>query len=648
MIPVSTDVVQVQSSLTGESGEFTIDEEALAHVMEVLSGLYSDPEMAVVREYLTNAYDAQIDAGMVPGVNWTPIEITTPSHFQKSFVIRDFGVGMSVDDIRNIFSKYGKSTKRGSNSVVGMLGLGSKSALTYTNSFTITGIKNGVRVKALISKNAEDIPEFNIVDTRATDEPSGVEINIPVKDRNSFLTKTTNLLSFWESGLVKVDGRASERHTFEEIKPGVYVNVTSWGTPPSYIVMGNVPYMIDSEEIPMSIRQANIGFVAYVPIGSVAFAPSRERLKYTDDTKKVINDITSDIVKRLTEDAQKKIDAADTHFGGWLAYNGLPNPIKNLVGTASYRGVQFVVSFRHEHYSQTQTYDDRERAHEGSMLYMSSIEQAGLVVTGVDKTPTPTFKKKVRHYINDNGLKPRALLMDDDNDSVWMAHLPRVTADDIKAIKLPRTKSPGPRTEATYDVWVKDANGDVSFDSLSKVSGNVIYISPADMSSTRYKNGISPITFVNECVPNGHSLVVLSKNRFDKFLRNHPKAVPARQFFVKYVEDEEKKITDAEFMVDEIEYGTQIFLKKVDAADLHDPELREIAKTIQTTKGGKRASVNSLVNRLALASIRVNIPTRSVKFSLNAKYPLLSACAHQRDHGILYANAVYDSLKKGK
>ena len=42
-----------------------------------------------------------------------------------------------VEDIHSIYSQYGESTKRGTNAQNGMLGLGCKSALTYTNQFTM-------------------------------------------------------------------------------------------------------------------------------------------------------------------------------------------------------------------------------------------------------------------------------------------------------------------------------------------------------------------------------------------------------------------------------------------------------------------------------------------------------------------------------
>ena len=48
---------------TDDRTAMTFDENAIAHLMSVLTDLYSDPTLAVVREYSTNARDAQIAAG---------------------------------------------------------------------------------------------------------------------------------------------------------------------------------------------------------------------------------------------------------------------------------------------------------------------------------------------------------------------------------------------------------------------------------------------------------------------------------------------------------------------------------------------------------------------------------------------------------
>src|ERR1035437_10098491 len=93
-------VMNVTSTLQGERVGMSIDEGALAHIMSVLTDLYSDPEMAVIREYSTNALDAHVEAGVT-----RPIEVTLPSALSPYLKIRDYGTGLDVEDIRTIYSR---------------------------------------------------------------------------------------------------------------------------------------------------------------------------------------------------------------------------------------------------------------------------------------------------------------------------------------------------------------------------------------------------------------------------------------------------------------------------------------------------------------------------------------------------------------
>src|SRR4051812_4240346 len=131
MIPDRNAAV-IQDNVGGERVLMSIDPEAEEMVIKSLTDLYNDPEYAVVREYSTNAWDAHVEAGVT-----RPVEITLPTRWDPVLKIQDFGIGMTADDMRDTYSKYGTSTKRTTNSQTGMLGFGCKSALTYTQAFTV-------------------------------------------------------------------------------------------------------------------------------------------------------------------------------------------------------------------------------------------------------------------------------------------------------------------------------------------------------------------------------------------------------------------------------------------------------------------------------------------------------------------------------
>ena len=299
MIPTAEKTLDVDNFLgaQSESVEFRIDLASMAHLMGVLTNLYSDPMLAIIREYSTNARDAHIAAGK-PNV---PIEITLPNTWSDTFIVKDHGVGMSYDDIVRIYTSYGSSTKRDTNEQTGMLGLGSKSALTYAQQFTLVATKDGERVVVLINKNENGIPVANVVDRRQIDAPNGVEVKIPISryDISDFVRTANEFFSFWEEGIVLIDGQAPKSFGVDlgdDMMLAPFNNSSNYYSYGNfYIVMGNVPYKMKSS----SIRVGHV--FLRVPIGTFSIAPSREALIETDALKGSINKL-----ERKAYDAVRK------------------------------------------------------------------------------------------------------------------------------------------------------------------------------------------------------------------------------------------------------------------------------------------------------------------------------------------------------
>ena len=275
-------VMDVTTTIEGERIGMTINVDALAHIMSILTDLYSDPQMAVIREYSTNAFDAHIEAGVT-----RPIEIQLPSALAPQFIVRDYGFGLDINDIRDIYSQYGASTKRDSNDVVGMLGLGCKSALTYTDQFTLSSVKNGICTTVAISRDADGSGSMTVVEETPSDEPSGTTVTVPTKRDNEFIEKADQFFRFWEEGTVLVNGETPKRVGSGE---GLWISDDLLLTPEvdqSYVVMGNVAYPFGDGPYPFGDGRLwnQWPMVAYVPIGSVQFTPSRESLQMTPLTE---------------------------------------------------------------------------------------------------------------------------------------------------------------------------------------------------------------------------------------------------------------------------------------------------------------------------------------------------------------------------
>jgi hypothetical protein len=294
------DTMTARSTIGGETRAMSIDADATAHLMGLLTNIYSDPIMAVIREYSTNGLDATIEAGSAD-----PIRVTLPTFADPNLRIQDFGVGMTTDTILDHYSLYGRSDKRDSNEVVGMLGIGCKSALTYSNTFSIESVRNGVRTVALVAKNADGVGEIEIVDTVSTNERNGTTIIVPVKsgDLHKFANAAETLFQYWDAGTVLVNGE-SVPSVFDDLAqiPGMNVWYAKHSGLDHIVLMGNVAYRCTSDLL-NDFRGRSL--VIKAEIGDVSFAPSREELFYNVRT----NDYLRQTVQKIKDAVRAEVEA---------------------------------------------------------------------------------------------------------------------------------------------------------------------------------------------------------------------------------------------------------------------------------------------------------------------------------------------------
>src|SRR6266849_8491156 len=150
--------VTTVSTLAAGAHVMGIDAAGMGTVLSILSNMYSDGSLAVVREYASNALDSHIEAG-----NPDPILITSPSFLNPTLTVQDFGTGLSGDEVLNVYAKYGASTKRGTNDQIGSFGIGAKSAFTVGGQFVVTAVKDSEKTVALFALNDDGAPTVNIL-----------------------------------------------------------------------------------------------------------------------------------------------------------------------------------------------------------------------------------------------------------------------------------------------------------------------------------------------------------------------------------------------------------------------------------------------------------------------------------------------------
>lgn len=300
------------------SHAFTIQNSPLA--FEILSSrLYSDPMLAIVRELLTNAYDAQVMAGNAD----TPIDISLPDYLNPYFKIRDYGIGLDKDEVMLLYTSFFSSTKNTTNDFTGCFGLGSKTPFSYTSGFTVNSYKNGYKHKFMMVKK-DMMPQVIHVGSEKVDEPNGLEIVIPVAEGDySLFAKTT---ASYLANIPEIKTTCDDKFPRESVefsfypfegmddfcqllfirkKSSSYANFYNWFL--SFrIKQGQNIYDV-TELLNNKVREENGLSIPYlaslshtykiileVPIGTFEITPNREMI---DSTAKTINKLADILIK---------------------------------------------------------------------------------------------------------------------------------------------------------------------------------------------------------------------------------------------------------------------------------------------------------------------------------------------------------------
>ncbi len=303
-------------SNVGEIGEFRIRNSAKAFNI-LSSGLYANKIRAIIRELSCNACDSHTAAGKAD----TPFDVHLPNSLEPYFSIRDYGTGLTHDQVTNIYTTYFESTKTASNEFIGALGLGSKSPFSYTDNFTVTAIRDGKKGIYTAFINEAGVPSIALMMSEDTDEPSGVEVKFAVNDRFDFdkFGKEARIVYQHFALRPVVSGSSDFKfintdYESRDIISGVHAVK---GGSRSVAVMGNIAYPIDipaaDGSIPADLRSLlQCGLEMHFGIGELDFQASREGLSYIPQTIQAI---------------KNKLEAVSKALGAVLAKeaNALPN-----------------------------------------------------------------------------------------------------------------------------------------------------------------------------------------------------------------------------------------------------------------------------------------------------------------------------------
>jgi hypothetical protein len=324
---VENAVAVVEHTGVTENKSFGIKFDAkMANILA--SGLYSDKIKSIIRELSCNAFDSHTESK-----NDEPFEVHLPSTWEPWFHVKDFGTGLSHEQITDIYTTYGVSTKTDSNEYIGQLGLGSKSPFSYTDAFTVDSRFNGTEYHYAMHKDDSGMPSMALMGSNPTNEKNGITVKMPVKreDIYRFCEKAVEVF-VWFSKKPKIIGANFTYPVEKEVLfSGDYWKILSksdsYSGNKAYAIMGNVAYPLNINSIPhltYALRQLlSFNISITFPIGDLEIAASREELGYD---KRTISNITlkiTNVFNELRTQFEEKFKSCKTLWEAKILYHKL-------------------------------------------------------------------------------------------------------------------------------------------------------------------------------------------------------------------------------------------------------------------------------------------------------------------------------------
>lgn len=456
------------------------DPNGAPHLMGILSNIYRDPSLAVLREYSANALDAHLRAGVSD-----PIQVTLPSDIEPTLTISDRGTGLSEQEILAVYANYGTSTKRDSNDEVGAFGIGAKSAFAISTQFSVIGIKNGERTSALFALNEAGVATVSIVARESTDEPNGVTVAVPVTDPAAMRRAAKRLFGFWKPGTVVVDGKAPKYLPASALRvtDTLYArfaapqNDSATETPAVTIVMGGIPYPASVPMLETVARHANdqevrrlvtrltqrwstLRLMAFAEVGSVDITPSREDLRDTPRTLKMLAQVFAEYLGGVEAAVRRAVSAESSPLRAAIRLSKLMLFVPDSLNSLLWREHQFAghVTLPFPSITLSTSGKSTRASLDETPTIGLHFEWDGVrVVTGVDASNLNRVRRVANRYMTHHRLTTLLLAPTERATVGWYSHgeddspLDTVTVADFlaSASTLPASST---RTETTYMV----------------------------------------------------------------------------------------------------------------------------------------------------------------------------------------------------
>lgn len=530
---LATASVPVEVSGGGSTSSFSIAMNAKA--FRVLSDtLYQNKIGSIVREVSCNALDAHIMGGK-PDL---PFVIHLPDSFEPWFSVQDFGVGLSPEDITSVFTVYFQSTKDDANDAVGAFGLGAKTPFSYTDQFTVTSVRDGMR--RIYSAYIQDgMPTIVEMAASATTDANGVEIKMSVKreDYNKFADEVATQLRFFKVKPTIVNRAGfqfksvSSNLVIDSKNVAISNDSAGYGQSWAHVIQGNVGYPLDVNQINEKISadsrrmlDALRGFQTrfYFDIGEIGVTASREGVEYNAHTIANIEKKLATVAKELTAYIEGKLKQFKTDWDKALFINSSP-AIRQLASASNIKipnvkaGYNGMYSFDFS----DMLFDPNEKdafGHAKRIGTTKAWKQGKAARETCDATITPNNNSKVYIVLRDTANKPNIrakhflsslsgnyhlieveMMVEEDFGPKFIKRLSGMLGGFADIKKLSEIEPParetvdkdGKRVRASYTrpthyAYTKNANGNIrdwnrEFDALDENEDDTVFVVIKDM-----------------------------------------------------------------------------------------------------------------------------------------------------------------------
>lgn len=302
-----------------------IDKNAVNMVMDMLSKLYNDPMKAAIREYVSNAYDANVEAGATK-----PVELTLPCYENDGvLIVKDYGRGLDYMDIVSVFANFGNSTKRDSDNLIGGFGIGSKSGLAVSNAINVSSVCNGVLNEFVLERTSDGIVTRFTKENEPTEQDSGTTVTVNCNSSyyshlKYIVSNFIPVIAGWSKNDVYVTNTSCNTNnasdddyflndkcnnyripdTWVELDHG-YITSESFFAHSNNILVGNVAYeqnSWDSNNGHPKTKDIGCAYALKTNIEDIKVTYSREKIDWKSNSE------TEDALIKATEEFTKEVE----------------------------------------------------------------------------------------------------------------------------------------------------------------------------------------------------------------------------------------------------------------------------------------------------------------------------------------------------